>query len=75
MNDQRLYVVADEKRFDLGNGAGKSALERLDFKIRREDLDTLANAKEIDIKIAERVFKIKPSMQTGFRNILALGTL
>ena len=85
-NSQHLYIVAGEARFDLGNGLGNSSVgsnvitgaktyERLDFKIIRKDLETIANAKSVEIKIADRVFTLGDKSKQAFKNVITLGTL
>lgn len=87
LRNQHLYVIADEQRFDLGEGfrdseittrlffRGLQTVEVLSFKVSREQFEKIAAAKLVELKVGERVFKLKDSVQKGFSNILALGSL
>jgi hypothetical protein len=83
LRNQHLFVIADGERMDLGEGeiesdvnrklfGGYQTTELLSFNVSRNQFEKLANAKSLELKVINREFKIKPSTQMGFKNILAL---
>lgn len=86
LKNRRLYVIADEERFDFGDGDLDADIRRqlfgnykteetLIYKISRADLEKLSKAKSVEIKVSDRIFKLKPEMIEGLKNILNLGTV
>jgi hypothetical protein len=86
LRNRELYVLADGERMVLGEGLRESDIKRtlfmgyqtselLGFRVTREQLEKMANAKSLEMKVGERVIKLKSSSQKGFRNMLELGKL
>lgn len=82
LKDTSLYALADEKRFELGEGnrdsdigrsiSGMQTKELLTFPMTTELLSNLANAKSLEIKIGGKEFKVKDDDKEAFLNILKL---
>ncbi len=86
LKEPHLYIIADNARFDLtpidsdlsvksNPITGTMLTERLDFKISRRDLETIANAKSVEVKVSDAIFTVKPEILSGVKSILAFGTL
>lgn len=84
--DQGAIFLADDERINLGTGdlesdvnrrtfGGYQTQETIVFKINRSDLQKLANAKTVEVKVSNRAFTVKKDYLDGFKNMLDLGTI
>jgi hypothetical protein len=83
LKDQSLYVLADDKRIEMGDGKRDSDINRgifgeyrtsefLGFEMSKEQLAELGNAKNLEIKLGGREFKIKDDDKQAFLNLIKL---
>ena len=86
LSDRKVSVTADGKSFELEEGVRDSSVERslygkkrtgeiLLFKIKREELETLANSQKVEMRLSGRNYLLKPEHQQVFKDILSLGSL
>jgi hypothetical protein len=84
LSDRRVSVTADGKSFELEEGVRDSSVERslydkkrtgeiLIFKLKRADLETLASAARVEMRLSGKNYLLKPEHQQIFKNILSLG--
>jgi hypothetical protein len=85
LSDRRISITADGKTFELEEGTRDTSVERslydkkrtgeiLIFKIKRSDLEELAAAQKVEMRLSGRNYVLKPEHQRIFSNILSLGT-
>ena len=86
LSDRKMTVTADGKSYTLEEGTRDTSVERslygkkrtgeiLLFGITRADLEALANAQKVEMRLSGKNYLLKPEHQQIFRNILTLGTL
>lgn len=86
LRNRELFVIADGERMALGEGlrdgdikrtflSGYQTSEVLGFRLTREQLEKMANAKELEMKVGERQFKLGNGGKRGFANLLALSQI
>lgn len=86
LSDSALYVLADEKRFEYKEGIKDSNLsqdilgnlqttESLKFLIDREDIQTFADSKTLEIKIGGKAYKVDAEHRQIFKDVLAISKI
>lgn len=83
LKNQTLFILADDKRIEMGEGSRDSNIGRglfgetrineiVAWEISEEQLEILGNAKSLEIKLGGKEFKIKDDDKEAFLNLIKL---